>query len=39
MNAGGLLLLPSPRKAGWSGRWVKAGAVSERMEPGLGREG
>ncbi len=38
MNADGVLLLPSPRQAAWSGRWVAAGPVSERIEPELGSE-
>ena len=38
MKAGDVSLVPSPRKAEWSGWWVREGACAERIVPGLGRE-
>ncbi len=38
VKAGAVSLVPSPRKAEWSGRWVRGGACAERIVPGLGRE-
>ena len=38
MKAADPVLVPSARRASWSGRWVEEGRCKERMEGGLGEE-